>query len=132
MILPWRVVEHLDLTLFKVSKLAEKELNELMEKPIILIPFENEFLKKNPKFFEFCMKKREAHLMYDIICDPKILEVALDRHLHLVLKENYVSIGDYLELSAGHLISDLNKAIAAVRVHIKSCSVFPAFFVNEW
>lgn len=67
--------------------------------------------------------KREVHLIYNMICDEKLVESMLPDRLNLVLKENIFSLRNLCEIHDGCLPRILEKIIKYLFFHFDSCQV---------
>lgn len=95
---PWLAVELFDLKHYKVSKQAQLEIEQKMEVPLLEIASDSNLLVQNKSLFEFMVLKRQLHLMYDMICDPKLMQALLAKRMNLCLKKNLFSLKDLYEV----------------------------------
>jgi len=74
--------------------------------------------------------KREIHLIYDMICDEKLIENLLQDRINLVLKENLFSLKNLCEIYDGSLMKFIEKCKKYLVFHIDICKVnFIDFFL---
>jgi len=67
--------------------------------------------------------KREIHLIYNMICEEKLVENMLQDKINLVLKENIFSLKNLCEINDGSLKKLLEKSIKFLIFHFDSCQV---------
>lgn len=68
--------------------------------------------------------KRETHLMYDMICDEKLMENLLKDRMNLLVKENIFSLKNLNEIFDGSLKKLLENCQKFIIMHFDSCQVY--------
>ncbi|KAM3146014.1 hypothetical protein pb186bvf_002007 [Paramecium bursaria] len=123
--IPWKALQEFDLRHYKVSKIGEMEIERYYKHPIIEIEERSKLVQHNKSLFEFLVMKRQLHLMYDTICDPKLMQGLLENRMNLCLKQNLFSLKDLYEIYNGSLYKILMGYYAILIKHVdfcKSCS----------
>ena len=101
------------------------EIERYYKHPIIEIEERSKLVQHNKSLFEFLVMKRQLHLMYDTICDPKLMQGLLENRMNLCLKQNLFSLKDLYEIYNGSLYKILMGYYAILIKHVdfcKSCS----------
>jgi len=73
--------------------------------------------------------KRQIHLIYDMICNPSLVQELMTDKINLVLKENLFSLENLLDIYNGALIKLLNKCIFLLVRHVEHCEVSFIFLI---
>lgn len=124
MIIPWRVIESFDFRVFKVCKRAKIELDSNYTKPLLKVDPNNKLVAGRADLYNCLVLKRQMHLIYDMICDPKYIQESLPESLHhLVIKEYLLSLKNLYDIYDGSLLPILEKAFAVLSFHISECKV---------
>lgn len=113
----------MDVRRYQVSKKAAELLKELYEQPIIEIKPDNLLLRKHKKLFEFLYLKRQMHLLFDTICNSEFVLQLMTENKHFLLKQNYVSLKNLVDLQKPKLYENLGKHYQFFLTHVKSCEV---------
>jgi hypothetical protein len=66
-----KALENFDLKGYGVSKENKRKADLLRDRPIITIENNHRIVAENERLFRFLVLRRELHLMYDLICDPR-------------------------------------------------------------
>lgn len=72
--------------------------------------------------------KRQIHLIYDMICNPGLVQELMQDRINLVLKENLFSLENLLEIYNGALTKLITKYITLLTRHVDQCQVFFYYF----
>ncbi|CAD8143207.1 unnamed protein product [Paramecium pentaurelia] len=119
--IPWKALDSFDLRHYKVSKLAQSEIDKLYDLPILEITPTSKLLQLNKTLFEFLVLKRQIHLLYDMICDPKLVQTLLEKRMNLCLKRNCFSLKDLYEIYNGSLTKVIQGYYVILYKHIDLC-----------
>jgi len=69
------------------------------------------------------LKKRELHLIYDMICESIYVLDIIGNRQNLLLKKNLFSLKNLQEIYDGSLLQVIERAVTLLRKHISKCQV---------
>lgn len=77
---------------------------------------------KNKKMFDFMVKKRSLHLIYDMICNPFLVEDLIQDNKNLLLKMNLFSLKNFYDIKNGSLDHTIDRYLKLLKAHVEGCS----------
>lgn len=119
--IPWKALESFDLHHYKVSLIGQLEIEKIMDLPLLEMENSNPLVRNNKSLFEFLVMKRQLHLIYDMICDPKLVQSLLEKRMNLCLKRNIFSLKNLYEIYNGSLYRLIAGYYAILSKHIDYC-----------
>ena len=70
------------------------------------------------------MRKRELHLMYDMICEGLYVLDLVGQEGNLLLKVHLLSLKQIVEIKEGALMKFIERTYTLLDKHIQACNVF--------
>jgi len=121
--IPWYVQDNFDFKKYHICKTAREELIKYYDKPNMLIDSKSETVQKNKTFYETLVRKRELHLMYDMICEGLYVLDLVGQEANLLLKINLLSLKQIVEIKEGALVKFIERIYGLLNKHIQSCNI---------
>jgi hypothetical protein len=119
--IPFKAREEFDLRGYNVSKTGYERIKRYFEKPIIEIGYSDPVVKRNKRFYEFLILRRQVHLMYDSICNSELMDKMLKGRLNYCLQQNLFSLKNLYDIYNGHEGPHLENEFTILSKHFYRC-----------
>ena len=120
-IIPQKIIKEFDFSLHDISKEGLQEVKDLLSKPIIKLPYENEIVLKHEELYEFLILRRQLHLIFEAMCNADLMKILLETRLNLILRENLFSLQNLIDIHKGTLKEELYKVNKVAIEHFSQC-----------
>ena len=126
-VIPDFIIKNWNFKKYPISKEAKNILEKWYEKPVIYITKKDQICKNNNDLYQAILLKKKIHIIFDLMkCDEKenIIKNILGKYDYLVLRENFFSLRDLVEINDMSFFDKINEFEKKLENHIlNECNI---------